>query len=161
MVFLLDGIQQESLTNLTEEIYSLAQVSSEQVKQQEQSQVNEFITLNENPPLDLKSPDNDINKSDDAASVDSPTDADSSDSSLTSTDSEVSSSEDGYTFVDFLELDFTEDLKEFYKHYIVETPDGFIQVFQSLSYGEMLISFFLLVLIVLYILRWVFDVLFR
>lgn len=140
MVFLLDGIQQESLTNLTEEIYSLAQVSPEQVKQQEQSQDNE---------------------SDDTASFDPSSDAESSDSSLTSTDSEVSSSEDGYTFVDFLELDFTQDLKDFYKHYIVETPDGFIQVFQSLSYGEMLISFFLLVLIVLYVLRWVFDVLFR
>ena len=140
MVFLLDGIQQESLTNLTEEIYSLAQVSPEQVKQQEQSQGNE---------------------SDDTASFDPSSDAESSESSLTSTDSEVSSSEDGYTFVDFLELDFTQDLKDFYKHYIVETPDGLIQVFQSLTYGEMLISFFLLVLIVLYILRWVFDVLFR
>lgn len=122
---------------------------------------NESVNLDENSPLDPTSSDNDINKTDDPASVDSPTDAESLNISLTSTDSEVSVNEDGYTFVDFLELDFTQDLKDFYNHYILETPDGFIQVFQSLSYGEMLISFFLLVLIVLYVLRWVFDVLFR
>lgn len=68
--------------------------------------------------------------------------------------------EDRYTFVEFLELDFTKDLKEFFTHYIVETPDGFFQIFQSMTYGEMLISFLLFTLIVLYVLRWIYDVLF-
>lgn len=72
-----------------------------------------------------------------------------------------SNSNDAYAFVDFLELDFKQDLQDFYSHYILETPDGFIQIFQSMTYGEMIISFLLLVLIVLYALRWIFDVLFR
>jgi len=63
------------------------------------------------------------------------------------------------TVVDFLELDFVKDLQEFYNHYLVKTPDGIIQVFQSLTYGELLISFLLLMLIVLYIMKWFYEIL--
>lgn len=60
--------------------------------------------------------------------------------------------------IDFLELDFVEDLQKFYKHYLVETPEGFIQIFQSLTYGELMISFLLLLLIVLFVMKWLYEV---
>lgn len=60
--------------------------------------------------------------------------------------------------IDFLELDFVEDLQKFYKHYLVETPEGFIQIFQSLTYGELIISFLLLLLIVLYVMKWLYEI---
>ena len=99
-----------------------------------------------NPSSESERSENLIDESDDTASFDTSLDAVSSDES--------------YAFVEFLEFDFTEDLKEFYKHYILETPDGLIQIFQSMTYGEMMISFLLLVLIVLYVMRWIYDVLF-
>ena len=120
---------------------------------------NESNALIVNPPPDEKSIDK--IETGETVSVDPSADAETLDNTVNSIESEPSVNDDSYTFVDFLELDFTEDLKEFYKHYILETPDGVIQVFQSLTYGEMLISFLLLVMIALYLLRWVFDVLYR
>ena len=120
---------------------------------------NESNALLVNPPPDEKEKSIDNIETGETVSVDPSSDAETPD--INSIESETSVNDESYAFVDFLEFDFTEDLKEFYKHYILETPDGVIQVFQSLTYGEMLISFLLLVMIALYLLRWVFDVLYR
>ena len=120
---------------------------------------NESNALIVNPPPDEKSIDK--IETGETVSVDPSADAETLDNTVNSIESETGVNDESYAFVDFLEFDFTEDLKEFYKHYILETPDGVIQVFQSLTYGEMLISFLLLFLIVLYLLRWIFDVLYR
>lgn len=49
-------------------------------------------------------------------------------------------------------------LNEFYKNYIVETVNGSFQVFQSFTYGEMVISILLTVLVFLYGLKWFWEV---
>lgn len=50
-------------------------------------------------------------------------------------------------------------LNEFYESYLIETVDGSFQIFQSMSYGEMLISFLLLIAICLYVFKWLWEVL--
>jgi hypothetical protein len=59
---------------------------------------------------------------------------------------------------DFLDV-FTQGIAGFYKHYVVTTADQSFQVFQSFSYGEMTIALLLTVFIVLYGLKWVWEVL--
>lgn len=54
---------------------------------------------------------------------------------------------------------FLADLKEFYEYYLVETPSGFIQVFSSFTYGEMVTSFLLLVLVMLFTFKWFWEIL--
>lgn len=51
------------------------------------------------------------------------------------------------------------DLKEFFKDYTLETPEGILQVFTSFTYGEMMICFLLLVLVLLYAFKWIWEVL--
>jgi hypothetical protein len=53
---------------------------------------------------------------------------------------------------------FVDALNEFYRQYIVETANGSFQVFQSFTYGEMVISFLLFTLVVLYSLKWFWEV---
>lgn len=50
-------------------------------------------------------------------------------------------------------------LNEFYKHYIVENVDQSIQVFQSFTYGEMVIATLLLLFVMLYAAKWIWEVL--
>lgn len=52
-----------------------------------------------------------------------------------------------------------QDLQEFFKHYLVDTPSGLLQVFTSFTYGEMLISFLLFVLVLLFVFKWIWEVL--
>ena len=57
------------------------------------------------------------------------------------------------------EVSFLADLEQFYQNYLVETPNGFLQIFNSFTYGEMVISFLLLVLVMLFTFRWIWEVL--
>lgn len=52
-----------------------------------------------------------------------------------------------------------QDLKDFFEHYLVDTPSGLLQVFTSFTYGEMLISFLLFVLVLLFAFKWLWEVL--
>jgi hypothetical protein len=54
---------------------------------------------------------------------------------------------------------FLADLNSFYQNYLVETPSGFLQIFNSFTYGEMVISFLLLVLVLLFTFKWFWEVL--
>lgn len=56
-------------------------------------------------------------------------------------------------------VSIVQDLNDFFKSYLVETPDGFLQIFQSFTYGEMVISFLLLLLVMLFVFRWIWEVL--
>lgn len=49
-------------------------------------------------------------------------------------------------------------LNSFYESYIVESVNGSFQVFQSFTYGEMVISFLLASIFLLMLLKWVFEV---
>ena len=49
-------------------------------------------------------------------------------------------------------------LNNFYKNYIMDTAHGSFQVFQSFTYGEMVISFLLASIFILMLLKWVFEV---
>lgn len=51
------------------------------------------------------------------------------------------------------------DLNKFYENYLVETSEGFIQIFSSFTYGEMVISFLLLLSVLLYGFKWIWEVL--
>lgn len=53
---------------------------------------------------------------------------------------------------------YIDALNDFYQHYIVETVNGSFQVFQSFTYGEMVISFLLALLVSLYTLKWIWEV---
>jgi len=50
-------------------------------------------------------------------------------------------------------------LDTYYQSYVIETVDESIQVFQTLTYGEMLISLLLLCLLFLHTFRWIWEVL--
>lgn len=133
---------------------------------------NEVISQTDTPPINI---DDSLDTADEVVTDDVVTDEVVADEVVSDevvsdevvTDEPIQSSDAGtdvvedekYTFVEFLELDFTKDLQEFFKHYLVETPDGFFQVFQSLTYGEMLISVLLFTLIVLYVMKWIYEVL--
>ncbi|MBK5482948.1 hypothetical protein JFV29_13905 [Peribacillus sp. TH16] len=49
-------------------------------------------------------------------------------------------------------------LDGFYQNYIIDTVNGSFQVFQSFTYGEMVISFLLAAIFLLLLLKWVFEV---
>lgn len=53
---------------------------------------------------------------------------------------------------------YIDGLKEFYQNYIVETSNGAFQVFQSFTYGELVISFLLLAMVLLFALKWLWEV---
>lgn len=57
------------------------------------------------------------------------------------------------------ENSFLADLNNFYESYIIELDNGFLQVFSSFTYGEMVISFLLLVLVLLFTFKWLWEVL--
>lgn len=57
------------------------------------------------------------------------------------------------------EVSILADLETFYKNYLIETPNGFLQIFNSFTYGEMVISFLLLVLVLLFAFKWFWEVL--
>ncbi|AHD07789.1 hypothetical protein ERICII_04141 (plasmid) [Paenibacillus larvae subsp. larvae DSM 25430] len=50
-------------------------------------------------------------------------------------------------------------LGDFFHSYIVDTVSGSFRVFQSFTYGEMLISLLLFTILLLLTFRWIFDVL--
>lgn len=50
-------------------------------------------------------------------------------------------------------------LNEFYEQHIVETVDKSLQVFRSFTYGEMVISFILLLILFTMIFKWFWEVL--
>lgn len=54
--------------------------------------------------------------------------------------------------------EFASALNDFYKSYIIDTVNGSFQVFQSFTYGEMVISFLLAAIFLLMLLKWVFEV---
>lgn len=51
-----------------------------------------------------------------------------------------------------------ETLNEFYKNYIVDTVHGSFQVFQSFTYGEMVISLLLTAIFLLMVAKWFWEV---
>lgn len=57
------------------------------------------------------------------------------------------------------EVSFLADLQAFFKSQDIETPEGIFQVFQSMTYGEMLISCLLLILILCFVFKWIWEVL--
>lgn len=50
-------------------------------------------------------------------------------------------------------------LGEFYSNYVVETVHGSIQVFTSFTYGEMVISFLLFLILLTMVFKWFWEVL--
>lgn len=54
--------------------------------------------------------------------------------------------------------DLISALNEFYKNYIVDTVHGSFQVFQSFTYGEMVISLLLAGIFLLMLLKWFWEV---
>lgn len=54
--------------------------------------------------------------------------------------------------------EFILSLNEFYNNYIVETVNGSFQVFRSFTYGEMTISFLLTLIVLIMLLKWVYEV---
>lgn len=49
-------------------------------------------------------------------------------------------------------------LADYFKSYIVDTSNGAFQVFQSFTYGEMVIIFLLTMIFALLCLKWFFEV---
>jgi hypothetical protein len=54
--------------------------------------------------------------------------------------------------------EFFQALGDFYHSYIVETAHGSFQVFQSFTYGEMVISFLLTCILFAFLLKWFYEV---
>lgn len=50
-------------------------------------------------------------------------------------------------------------LNEFFQNYVVETADSTFQVFRSFTYGEMMISFLLLMILMTIVFKWLWEVL--
>lgn len=55
--------------------------------------------------------------------------------------------------------DILSALNEFYHSYIVDTYNGAFQVFKSFTYGEMVISFLLFMILLIILLKWFYEVL--
>ena len=55
--------------------------------------------------------------------------------------------------------DFISGLNTFYHNYVIDTLHGTFQVFQSFTYGDMIISFLLLAIFLLQIFKWCWEVL--
>jgi hypothetical protein len=53
----------------------------------------------------------------------------------------------------------TQGLENFYQHYVVPAADQSIQVFQSFTYGEMIIGGLLLTLVLSFWAKWIWEVL--
>lgn len=51
------------------------------------------------------------------------------------------------------------NLEKFFLKHDIETPDGVLSVVHSLSYGDMLISFLLLAILVVFVIKWFWEVL--
>lgn len=49
--------------------------------------------------------------------------------------------------------------KDFYESSIVDTIEGSLQIFHSFTYGEMIIAFLLLLILLLQLFKWVWEVL--
>jgi len=57
-----------------------------------------------------------------------------------------------------VKTDVYDGLQQFYENYLIELPSGFLQVFNSFTYGEMVISFLLLLIVLLFIFKWLWEV---
>ena len=57
-----------------------------------------------------------------------------------------------------IRTDFAQALNDFYHNYIIESANGTFQIFQSFSYGEMVISFLLSFIILIMLSKWVYEV---
>lgn len=53
---------------------------------------------------------------------------------------------------------YIDAMNDFYRQYIVDTVNGSFQVFQSFTYGEMVISFLLALLVSMFALKWFWEV---
>lgn len=60
---------------------------------------------------------------------------------------------EGFSFDELLTV-----LNDFYENYIVDTANGSFQVFKSFTYGEMVITFLLFAILLVMILRFVYEV---
>lgn len=49
--------------------------------------------------------------------------------------------------------------KDFYESSIIDTIEGSLQIFHSFTYGEMIIAFLLLLILLLQLFKWVWEVL--
>lgn len=54
--------------------------------------------------------------------------------------------------------DMLSALNEYYESYVLDTFNGAFQVFQSFTYGEMVISLLLFSMLILFVLKWVYEV---
>lgn len=50
-------------------------------------------------------------------------------------------------------------LRDFYEYSLIDTVEGTLQIFHSFTYGELIISFILLLLLLLQVFKWIWEVL--
>lgn len=66
-------------------------------------------------------------------------------------------------YVGITKEEVVEALQQWYDtnvhRYVVETADGFFDVIQSITYGEMLISFLLFCILLVHVFKWIYHVL--
>ena len=60
---------------------------------------------------------------------------------------------------DITKEDIIYSLNEFYENHVVDTVDQSFQIFRSFTYGEMVISFLLLCILLVMTFKWIFEVL--
>lgn len=74
---------------------------------------------------------------------------------------DLSSCDSNFTDQDKLDLSNTisASLENFLAKHDIETPDGILNIVHSLSYGDMLISFLLLAILVVLVIKWFWEVL--
>lgn len=57
-----------------------------------------------------------------------------------------------------IKLSISTMLDDFYGSYLVETFDGVFRVIRTMTYGEMVIASLLVVLVMLFVMRWIWEV---
>lgn len=63
------------------------------------------------------------------------------------------------TYSNLVKESVTSAFDDFYSHYVINTLDSSFQVFQSFTYGEMAISFLLVLIIMIMLLKWFWEIL--
>ena len=54
--------------------------------------------------------------------------------------------------------EFGSSLRDFYQYSLVDTVEGTLQIFHSFTYGEMIISFLLLLILLVMVFKWIWEV---
>lgn len=62
------------------------------------------------------------------------------------------------TFIGITKEEVISALDEFYHNYVIDSANGAFQVFQSFTYGEMVISFLLFSILSVMVLKWLYEV---